>query len=557
VNFGKNIRTFRRYQQITNAFMKNGFGYLAKDLGLPKLFPFRQSEGSERERRKIGVRIRLFLEQLGPTFVKLGQIASMRPDFIPADIIAELERLQDDVAPFSFEDAVRIVEDELGAPLPELFASFDDQPIAAASIGQVYRAKLMGGTAVAVKVQRPGISQQINTDLDILSNLARLAEAKLEWAKRYRVRNIVEEISRALRTELDYQMEARNTERFAAAARRWEHDIRIPSIYGAFTSKRVLTMEFIEGIKLSEHERLAANGFEKKEIAKRFTATILQQVLFDGFFHGDPHPGNVLALPDGNLALLDFGMVGRLSPEMKDHFASFVVALRSQNTNRVIRAVNKLGIIPDDVDRAALRMDIEALRDKYYDVPLYKVSMGEAVRDFFRVTLRHNISVPSDLTLLGKTLLTMEGVVKTLAPDFSVFDIAEPFGKRLLLERLDPLRASGRLLNQLPEYADILEDVPLRFKDLLSIVKKGKIGFEFSIQDQENFTRKLDRVGNRLSFSIILLAFSIIMVGLIVGLSMGNLQTVIWQVPIIEIGFGIASLMFLFLLYAIFRSGRF
>ncbi|QAY67193.1 ABC1 kinase family protein [Paenibacillus protaetiae] len=558
MSLGKKIRRLQRYQEITKAFIKNGFGFVAKDIGLIELLPFqRRDEDHNASQRSIGPRLRMILEELGPTFVKLGQIASTRPDFIPAPLIKELEHLQDHVAPFPYETAEVIVENELGAPIGELFREFGREPIASASIGQVYRAVLPDGTAVAVKVQRPGIERRIAVDLDILSELSRQAEARLEWARKYRLADMIGELSRALQMELDYRVEARNTERFAANAKRWTHPVHIPSVYGEYSSRKVLTMDYIEGIKLSEREQLSEAGYDYKKLSEIFAMTILEQVLFDGFFHGDPHPGNVLVLPCGELALLDFGMAGRLSEEMKMQFASFVIALRGQSTDGVIRAISKLGIIPEETDRSALRLDVDELREKYYDLPLQEISIGEAVGDLFRVSIKHDIRIPSDLTLLGKSLLTMEGVVEALDPEFSVFDAAEPFGKRLLLERLDPLRAARKWAGKLPEYADLLEEIPLRFKDVLGLIKKGKLGLEVSLQDEERFAKKLDRIGNRLSFSIVLLSFSLIMVGLIIGSSMGQQNTVLWQIPAIEIGLAIALAMFVFLIYSIFRSGRF
>ncbi|MFD1956982.1 ABC1 kinase family protein [Paenibacillus thailandensis] len=555
---GKKLRHLGRYKEITKAFVKNGFGYVAKDLGLIEAFPLlRHEAGNGHERGTMGPRLRRFLEELGPTFVKLGQIASTRPDLVPEHLLEELEQLQDHVAPFGFESAMAIIESELGAPVHELFLDFGEEPVAAASIGQVYRAVLKDGTVVAVKVQRPGIERMIDIDLDILSELARHAEAKLDWAKKYKVAGMMDELARALRTELDYRVEARNTERFARSSRNWSYPVHIPAVYSDYSTRRVLTMEYVEGIKLSDQERLRSEGTDRKELAGRFVSVLLHQILFDGYFHGDPHPGNVLVMPDGKLALLDFGMVGRLSPEMKDGFASFVIALRKQSTDGVLRAIGKLGLIPEDADMASLRMDVEDLREKYVDVPLRDISVSEAVGDLFRVSFRHNISLPSDLTLLGKTLLTMEGVVEALDPSFSVFDAAEPFGRKLMLERLDPFRLAMQWAEKIPEYADVLAEIPPRFKDVLSIIRKGKIGFEFSLEDQERFIKRLDRIGNRLSFSIVLLSFSLIMVGLIVGSSVGRRQTVLWQLPAIEIGMVIAAVMFVFLLYSIFRSGRF
>ncbi|WP_135557213.1 ABC1 kinase family protein [Paenibacillus cymbidii] len=556
---GKRIRHLQRYREIVTAFVRYGFGYIVKRLGLLESFPmraFRFGERRDLEERTIGERIRLFLEELGPTFVKLGQIASTRPDLLPADIIAELVRLQDKVAPFPFEEVERIVTEELGEPLEQLFAQFRQTPLAAASIGQVHYAVLRSGEQVAVKVQRPGIRPVVDTDLEILEDLARMAESRLDWAKQYRIRDVVEELARALRLELDYGNERRNAEKFAAQGAALPF-IHIPAIHWELSTGKVLTMEFIDGIQLSERERLDAAGFNRRTIAERLVQAILHQALIEGFFHGDPHPGNVLALPDGRLALIDFGMAGRLSPELKMHVAAFVLALRSQNASGILRAVLAMGLVPEDAETGDLLADIETMRDKYYNVPLARINLGEAVNDLFSLAFRHDIRMPADLTLLGKSLLTMEGVVTSLDPSFSVIDAAEPFGKRLLMDKFNPNRLAKRLLGKLPEYIELLTDVPLRIKDLTALARKGKFKLEISIPELDRFMSKMDRVSNRLSFSVVLLAFSMIMVGLMIGSSVSTNSVFMWRFPVIEIGFGIAALMFLWLIYSIFRSGRF
>lgn len=554
---GKRIRQLRRYRTIAAALARNGFGYVSDELGLvDKLAIFRVAERKDIKTKSIGARLRHALEELGPTFVKLGQLASTRPDLIPVPILKELEQLQDQVPPFAFAEAARIIERELGSPVGALFAEFDETPIAAASIGQVYRAVLADGTQVAVKVQRPGIAAQMETDLEILADLTRLAEHRLDWAKQYRLRDMVEELARALRTELDYGAEARNGERFARMSERWAH-VEVPNIHWDFCSKRVLTMDYIEGIKLSDRAQLDAAGLPRRLLAERYAETIFEQALVEGFFHGDPHPGNVLALPDGRIALLDFGMVGRLTPSAKRNFAAFVIALKNQSTKGVVRAIGNMGVIPESADEERLYADIDEMREKYYKVPFNQISMGEAVQDLFAVAFRHQIRVPTELTLLGKSLLTMEGVVSALEPGFSIFDVAEPFGKKLLREQLNPARIAKAWIEEAPEFVELIRDVPEGLRQWASLVHKGRVRAEVEIGNLDAMTRKLNRISNRLSFSIVLLALSIIMAGLIIGAALGHAETSIWRFPIIETGFVIAALMFGWLIYAIIRSGRF
>lgn len=506
--------------------------------------------------KTIGERLRLFLEELGPTFVKMGQMASTRPDLIPSELLEELEKLQDRVSPFSYEEVRAIVEHELGMAVDELFREFHEIPVGAASIGQVHFAVLQSGEPVAVKVQRPNIEEIIKTDLEILQHLAEIAEHRLEWAANYQLVEIIEEFSKALLAELDYTVEGRNADRLAKL---FEDDptVQIPRVYWDYSTKKVLTMEYVEGTKLNEREELKQRGYDEKMLAQRITHAILKQILLEGFFHGDPHPGNISALPSEAIAFMDFGMVGRLSPQMKQHFASLVIAIMRRRSEGVLNAITKMGIVPDDVDMQLLQWDIDELREKFDDVPLSQVSLGEAVNDLFAIANRHRIQIPADLTLLGKTLLTMEQMVEKLDPELSIVKVAEPFGRQLLKERLSPKSVAEHVYNQWNEYGDVLTELPRTLKELTAITRKGKLPLELSLPKIERFLNKLDRISNRLSFSIVLLSFSIIMVGLIIGSALGGQSSLLWNIPAVEIGFVVALLMFIWLLYSILRSGRF
>ena len=555
--FERRIRHLKRYREIAVAFTRNGFGYIVKELGLHELIPLPKRLVAKRRRDKTtGERIRFFLEELGPTFVKMGQFASTRSDVIPEDIIQELEKLQDQVPPNPYPDVKAIIEQELGTPTEELFKEFHEVPLGSASIGQVHYAVLKSGEKVAVKVQRPNIEQVIKTDLEVLQQLAVLAEFRLKWAARYQIKGIVEEFSKALLAELDYTLEARNADKIA---RQFTDDpnIRIPDVYSDYSTKKVLTMEYVDGIKLNKIEELHQKGYDTKVVAERFTRAVFHQVFIEGFFHGDPHPSNISALPGNKILFMDFGMVGRLTPEMKGHFGTLVIALMRQSSDGIIKAITRMGLVPDDVDIQLLREDVDQLREKYYDIPLSKVSIGEPVNDLFSIAHQYHIQLPSELTLLGKTLLTMEGIVEKLDPDLSIVKMAEPFGRQLLKERYQPKKLAETFFNQWNEFGEILTDIPQNIKDVTSILKKGKLPVEISIDKAEVFLNKLNRISNRLSFSIVLLSFSIIMVGLIIGSALSGQSSLLWDIPAIEIGFGVAILMFIWLLYSIFKSGRF
>jgi ubiquinone biosynthesis protein len=556
---GKRMRHISRYRDIAVALIRHGFGIVVEEIGFSQFLSLPQRlffDVKEKDAKTTGERIRLVLQELGPTFVKLGQIASTRPDLLPEEIIRELEKLQDQVPPFSFEEVRSIVQQELGGELDQIFRYFEDVPLAAASIGQVHRAILHSGEKVAIKVQRPNIANVIETDLEILQDLAVLAERRLEWAARYQIRDMVEELSRSLRAELDYTIEARNAEKISNQFRN-DPNICVPNVFWEYSTKKVLTMEYVEGVKLNEIDQLKQKGYNVKRLAERLAKAVFQQIFVHGYFHGDPHPGNVLVLPGEVIAFIDFGMVGRLTPEMRYHFSSLVIALMRQSADGVIKSICQMGLVPDDVDLAQLRDDIEQLREKYYRVPLSQISLGEAVNDLFRVAFRHSIRIPRDLTLLGKTLLTVEGVVEKLDPDFSILDIAEPFGRELLRERMRPKNVAEMVWKRISDYGEMLIDFPKNLKELTAFMKQGKLHLEIGVPELDLLLKKLDQISNRLSFSIVLLAFSIIMVGIIIGSSMGRQSTLLWKIPAIELGFGVATLMFCWLLYSIFKSGRF
>lgn len=552
------IRHAGRYRAIAMALMRHGFGYMVEELGLYRVLslPRRLVKQEEHSGRTLAERIRLVLEDLGPTFVKLGQLASTRSDLLPESIITELIKLQDHVPPFPAETARQILEQELDQPLTEIFDAFEETPMAAASIGQVHRGVLVSGQAVAIKIQRPGIMRIMTRDLEILRDLAALAERRLAWARQYGIYRMAEEFSRSLLSELDYTQEGRNAEKIAQQLED-NKSAHIPAIYWEYSSSRVLTMEFVEGITLNRREALLSQGVDLKDAAERLVDIMLRQIFIDGFFHADPHPGNVMVTGEGKIALIDFGMVGRLSEETKDHLSSLVIALMRRNTESMVRAILRLGVVPEEANRSAIHEDMDRLREDYYDVPFSRVSIGKALNDLFAIAQRHRLAVPAELTLLGKTMLTLEGVVTEMDPGFSIIQMAEPFGRKLVKQRFSGSRIQRKLVGGFAEIAESLVELPGQARQLSELISRGKLKVEVGVPEIQSLLRKLDRIGNRLSFSIVLLAFSIIMVGLIIGSSLRREPSVIWNFPTVEIGSVVALLMFLWLLYSIFKSGRF
>ncbi|MDU0200878.1 ABC1 kinase family protein [Paenibacillus sp. MAH-36] len=556
----KRIRQFQRYRDIVIALVRHGFGFLVEESDLLQRLriPIRRFRvDDDADRKSLGLRIRDVVEELGPTFIKLGQIASTRSDLLPEDIVKELEKLQDDVKPIPYKQVQDIIEAELGQSIETVYERFEEQSLAAASIGQVHHGVLHTGERVAIKIQRPQAAESIRIDLEILADLAAIAERRFAWARRIQMEVLIEEFGRSLLNELDYTKEARNAEKIAEQFKHVAH-IYVPPIYSDYSSKKVMTMQYIEGIRLYQEDQLIAHGYDRARIANRLIQALFHQIFVEGLFHADPHPGNIVILPGEVIALLDFGMVGRLTAESKFHFSSLIIALMRQNTDGVIKAIYRIGLIDEELDMAELRYDIEELRERYFGVPLSRVSLGGIVNDLFEVAYKYHIRIPSDFILLGKTLITIEGVVTKLDPTISIVKIAEPFGLQLLLERLRPKNLTASLLKDVTDYGSLLIDFPRQSREFFSQIKKGKLHMNISVTDAYDFLRKLDRIGNRITFGIVLLSFSLIMMGLIIGSSIvGRKHYFLLNVPTIEVGFILASLMSLWLLFSIFKSGRF
>ncbi len=556
--FGKQLRHINRYREIATVLANQGFGYLIEEMDLLQKIPFRERlwiKPSEANSTDLGERIRIVLQELGPTYIKLGQIASTRSDILPSEIIVHLEKLQDKVSAFPFEQVKSLIKEELGTNIEEIFHEFEPQPLAAASIGQVHVATLESGQKVAVKIQRPGIAAAIETDLEILLEIAVTAQNRFQWAKRYQVVDMVDEFAKSLRKELDYTVEARNTDKISIQFKN-QPDFYIPNVYWDYSTKRILTTEFLQGIKVNQNDILSQQGYNLSLIANRFAKGIFHQIFIEGFFHGDPHPGNIVVLPKEVIAFLDFGMVGRLSSEMKNCLSALLIGLKRNNTEDLMKAIFRMGIVPPQVNLHQLRDDIELFKDTYYGIPLSKISIGEAITNFFCIAQKHTIRIPSDLVLVGKTLLTVESVVKKLDPTLSLLDIAEPFGEKLLLERMHPRIIAESVLKTATDFGDLFNNIPKNVKELSTIVNQGRLHLDVSLSETELFLKHQDRISNRLSVSIMLLAFSIIMGSIIISLSLMGQPSLLGNLPIVEIGFLIAMLMFVWVLYAIMRSGK-
>lgn len=556
--FSKQLRHINRYRDIATILANQGFGFLIEETELIEKIPYHEQlrgKFSSTPAKDLGERIRNTLQELGPTYIKLGQIASTRADLLPNYIIVQLEKLQDNVSPFDFSEVEKLIKEELGVQLNEIFSVFDHKPLATASIGQVHLAQLKTGQQVAVKLQRPNIATTIETDLEILFDIANIVQKRFQWAREYQLLDIIDEFSKSLLKELDYNIEARNTDKMKSLLEN-QSEFYVPKIHWEFSTRKILTMEFLHGIKINQSAILEEKGYSCHLIAERFAKGIFQQIFVNGYFHGDPHPGNILVLPENTIAFLDFGMIGYLNAELKNGLASILIGLKRNDTDELLRAVLRIGIIPSDIDTNQLKNDIEFFRDTYYGVPISKISIGEAINDFFGIAQKHSILIPSNLVLVGKALLTVESTVRQLDAELSLIDIIEPFGRKLFLERFHPHTLSDSLWHIISNFNDLLKDFPQDVRKLRTLINHEHLQIKMSLSDNDALLKHLAQLSNRISVSIILLAFSILMGSIIISFSIMGKPSMLWNLPIIEAGIFIATLMFVWVIYAIFRSGK-
>ena len=554
---GRTYRHIQRYRQILTVLFKYGFGDVIDTLKIEQYLEIGLQMVSKKRREKIeklsrAERIRMALEELGPTFIKMGQILSTRPDLLPVEFIRELGKLQDDVPPFGFDQARQIIEKELGVPIKQVFQEFDETPLASASLGQVHRARFAGGEEIAVKVQRPDIRKNIQVDMEIMLHITSLMERHLEGWNIQRPTQIVEEFARTLEKELDYTIEASHMERFAIQFHN-EFTVYVPNIYRKATTTRVLAMEYINGVKASDIMRLQEEGLDRHKIARQGFDLIMKQIFVHGFFHADPHPGNIFILPDNVICYIDFGMMGRIDRHTRENFADLVTNIVRRDEVKTTDSLLRLTISDEEPDLYSLERNVAEFIDQHFYRPIKEVKLGKLLHQLMDIVAKHHLRIPPDLFLMIKALSTVEGLGRVLDPDFDATRQATPFVKRVKWEKMHPRRIAGDIIGSGTELVDLIKEIPGEIRKILKQARQGKVKIEFEHKGLEPMLSTFDRVSNRIAFAIVLAS-------LVIGSSLivlSGLPPKWHEIPIIGLaGFVVSGIMGFWLLVTIMRRGR-
>jgi len=548
-------RNIGRISEIAQVAVKHGFGYFLESHRLTDLLPW----GSKKPLEAVapsqrGQHLREMLDELGPTFVKFGQLLSTRPDVVPPDIVSELRALQDDVNPFPFEGVEVVIARELGQPIERLFLEFDERPIAAASIGQVHEAVLPNGHRVAVKVQRPNAPRQIEADLALMYQAARIAKERVRALDFVDTRALVDEFARSIRQELDYRREARNAERFRRDFAGHPH-VRVPKVYWSYTRSQVLTLEFLEGTQLVDIDHTQYSLEDRRRLAYLMTEAWMTMIFRNGFFHGDPHPANILVLERADqIGLVDFGLAGQLTDVDMSKLTRLFVDAANENVDALPRRLADLGVRYPREREEEFRAELRELFYRYYGASLAEIDPLQVIREGFNLIYSYNLRLPTRFLMLDKSIATLGSVGIELYPDFNVFEVAKPYARSLLIGRFTPRRLASRARKEGWQLAEIVYEFPYQVHDFLDEIRDGQIEVGFVHKGLDEFMHKVDVAFNRL-------VVALIVVGGLIGSSLigifADQGPQFAGVNILSvIGFALSGVLGLWLLWGVVRSGR-
>ncbi len=552
---GKTTRNLGRISEITQVAVKHGFGYFFARHRLTDLLPWGTkviAEDADRSHR--GQHLREMFDELGPTFVKFGQLLSTRPDVVPPDIVVELRKLQDDVTPFPYEQVEQVVQGELGLPIEKLFVEFSERPVAAASIGQVHEAVLPNGRRVAVKVQRPNAPGQIDADLSLLYQAAKITKERVRALDFVDARALVDEFARSIRQELDYRNEARNAQTFHRNFAGHPH-VRVPKVIWSYTRARVLTLEYLEGIQVQDVNEEEYTVEERRRLAYLMTEAWMTMIFRHGFFHGDPHPANVLVLGSPErIGLVDFGLSGKLSDDDMSKLTRLFIDAANENVEAIPRRLADLGVRYDKSREDEFVAHIRELYDRYYGSRLAEIDPMQLIREGFQLIYAMNLQLPTRFLMLDKAIATLGAVGVELYPDFNVFEIAKPYARDLVLQRLTPRRLLSDARKEAMSLGAVLREAPYQWHDLLEQVRDGQIEVGFVHKGLDEFMPRIEQGFNRLVIALI--AAGGLIGSALIGVFAKGGPHVLGLHVVSVIGFVLSGVLGVWLLWGVVRSGR-
>jgi ubiquinone biosynthesis protein len=549
------VRQLGRLSEIAQVAARHGFGYFFETHRLGDVLTRRQrevppaGEGSPR-----GQRLREMLDELGPTFVKFGQLLSTRPDVVPPDIVFELKALQDDVHPFPLEQARAVIEEDLGLTVEQLFVDFDERPLAAASIGQVHSATLPNGKRVVVKVQRPGAPRQIEADLELLYQIARLVRERVRALEFIDPVALVDEFARSIRQELDYRNEARNAEQFHRNFVGHPH-VRVPRPYWTYSSSRVLTLDRLEGIQLADLDHARWSLEERRRLAYVMAEAWMTMIFRHGFFHADPHPANILVLEQsGQIGLVDFGIAGKLTDADNSKLTRLFIDAVQENIEALPKRLADLGVrYPKDREEE-FAAELREVYYRYYGASLAEIDPIQLIREAFALIYRMRLQLPTRFVLLDRAIATLGSVGMELYPDFNVFEVARPYARELVLERFTPRRMALRAQQEARNYTRMLGTLPYQLHDTLEQVRDGQVEVGFRHEGLDGLFHRLDLIFNRLVVAIV--AVGGLTGSAVLGVFTDEGPRILGLHVVSIIGFGISTLLGMWLVWGVIRSGR-
>lgn len=545
--FVKEVKDIARLEHILLVLVEEGFGYIVGKIKLKHKIPITKrikSKLAKKNKLTPEARLRITLERLGPTFIKFGQLLSVRPDLVPKKYIKEFEKLQDNVPSFSFQKIKNEIEKELGKPINSVFRSFDKKPVASASISQVHKAVLKNGDKVAVKVQRLNVQKIMETDVEIMFYIAKLAEKYSPQIAKYSPVSIVKEFAEWTKNELDFRIEAENAHRFY---RNFEgvRTVKIPKIYDDYTTSRILILEYIDGIEIRNIKEIKKAGLDLDKIIKNGFDAILTQVFIHGFFHADPHPGNMLVLKNNVIAFVDFGIVGYFDEDLKRKSIDLLYGIIKKDTDQIVQTFLDLGVVEED------KVDINSFRNEIRDAirplkgsQLRNIRLSFVLEEVLDVALRYKIKIPLDFVLFGKTIITLEGVGLEYDPNFKFMDEIQPFAERLIIDRSNPKQAIGNFLKNMTRFRRFVTELPDKTDKLFQKIQSGKVKIDIEDKDIRTLSIEIDRSSNRLAYSMIIAAL------LVTGALLINIgEKIIYGMSIFSIIFFSFAILLGFILF--------